>query len=106
MKHPVKKGMALVAVIAASWCAGPAFSARVLSNTVVGTVSGVSGNQIVVDGKSYSVKIDGPALRQLQRVQLGSQVDLMLNGSPQSAASQVVGIHVREPHQTAGQVRQ
>jgi hypothetical protein len=76
--------------------AAPAWSSRVPDNMISGTVSAVSGNQIVVNGKSYSVKVDAPALRELQHVQAGQVVDLVFNGAPQSVSSQVIGIHVRE----------
>jgi hypothetical protein len=96
MRRSVIKGFTLVALIGASACALPAYSGRAPGNMVTGTVSSVSSNQIVVDGKSYSVKVQGPAFRQLQQVQLGEAVDLLLNGSPKSAGSQVIAIHVHE----------
>ena len=94
MKTSVWKCSALVMIVTMSSLASPAFSARLMQFKVTGTVSAVSGNQIVVDGKSYSVKVDGPALRQLQRVQVGQTIDLVLNGSAASSASQVTGVHV------------
>jgi len=99
MKHSVSKWIAIAMVTAVACCAPPAFSARVMSNVLVGTVTGVSGNQIVVDGKSYSVKVDGPTLRELQSIQVGEVVDLMLDGPPQAAGSQVIGIHAHEAQQ-------
>ena len=56
----------------------------------------MSGNQIVVDGKSYSVKVDGPALRELQKVQVGQVVEVVLDGKPGTSSAQVIGIHVHE----------
>jgi alpha-acetolactate decarboxylase len=63
---------------------------------ISGTVDAVNGSIIVINGKSYSVKPDGAALRQLQRVQVGQTVDVVLNGAPSAVSSQVIGIHVRE----------
>jgi hypothetical protein len=93
-------------IVAMSSLALPAFSARLMQFKITGTVSAVSGNQIVVDGKSYSVKVDGPALRQLQRVQVGQTIDLVLNGSAASSASQVTAVHVHgEEQEHAGHRR-
>ena len=94
----MKQSISKVLAIGLVWSAfvAPAFSGRAPPNMVSGTVSGVSGNQIVVNGKSYSIKLDGAALRELQHVQVGEAVDLVLNGPPKAAASQVVGIHVHD----------
>ncbi len=96
MKHSMKSMTVAVAVAAALvLSSAPAWSTKVPDNMLSGTVSAVSGNQIVVDGKSYSVKVDGPALRELQRLQVGQVVDLVFNGAPRAVSSQVIGIHVR-----------
>ena len=95
MKISMMKSMATAAA-AALVLSSAAWSTKVPDNMLSGTVSAVSGNQIVVDGKSYSVKVDGPALRALQRVQIGQVVDLVFNGAPKAVSSQVIGIHVRE----------
>jgi len=96
MKHPILKSIATAAAAAFVLSSTPAWSSKVPDNMISGTVSAVSGNQIVIDGKSYSVKVDGAALRQLQHVQVGQVVDVVLNGAPQAVSSQVIGIHVRE----------
>jgi hypothetical protein len=95
-KQSISKVLAIGLVAGWSVFAAPAFSGRAPANVVTGTVSGVNGNQITVDGKSYSIKLDGAALRELQHVQVGQAVDLVLNGPPKAAASQVVGIHVHD----------
>ena len=96
MKYSILKS--ITGAVAATLLVGSAtvWSGRVPDNMISGTVSGVSGNQIVVNGKSYSVKVDAPALRELQRVQVGQAVELELNGAPQSVSSQVIAIHVHE----------
>jgi len=96
MKTSIGRCSVLVLVVTLSSLGSPAFSARLMQFKITGTVSAVSGNQIVVDGKSYSVKVEGPALRQLQRVQVGQTIDLVLNGSAASSASQVTAIHPHE----------
>jgi type 1 fimbria pilin len=95
MKHSMKS---MAAAIAATLIlsSAPAWSARVPDNIVSGTVSAVSGNQIVVDGKSYSINVQTPALRALQRVQVGQVVDLVFDAKPGSSSAQVISIHVRE----------
>jgi hypothetical protein len=95
MKQSMMKSMTVAVAAALVLGSAPVWSSKVPDNMLSGTVSAVSGNQIVVDGKSYSVKVDAPALHELQRVQPGQLVDLVFNGAPQSASSQVIGIHVR-----------
>jgi hypothetical protein len=72
-----------------------AVAARV-ANMLSGNVTGVSGNQIIVDGRTYSVRLSSPALRELQQIQVGQKVDLVLSGAPQAATTEVIGIHVHE----------
>lgn len=96
MKRLISKSMAAAAAVTLLLGSAAAWSVRPPDNMVSGTVSAVSGNQIVVDGKSYSIKVQGPALRELQRVQVGQLVDLVLNGAPQASSSQVISIHVRQ----------
>jgi hypothetical protein len=97
MRNPTLKSILVAAaltVMAALLPQAPALASRVPPNMLSGSVTGVSGNQIIVDGKSYSVRTDSPALRQLQQLQVGQKVDLVLNGPPSSAASQVVAVSV------------
>lgn len=96
MKYSILKSMAAATAVTLMLSSAPAGAGRVPDNMVSGTVSAVSGNQIVVDGKSYSVKVDAPALRELQRVQVGQVVEIVLNGKPGSSSAQVIGIHVHE----------
>ncbi len=72
-----------------------AVAARV-SGMLSGNVTGVSGNQIMVDGRNYSVRLNSPALRELQQIQVGQKVDLVLSGAPQASTTEVIGIHVHE----------
>jgi len=96
MKQSMMKSMTAAVTAALVLSSAPVWSSKVPDNMLSGTVSAVSGNQIVVDGKSYSIKVDGPALRELQRVQVGQLVDLVFNGAPHAVSSQVISIHVRE----------
>lgn len=96
MKHSILKSMTAATALALILSSAPAWSVRPPDNMISGTVTAVSGNQIVIDGKSYSVKPDGPALRELQRVQVGQLVDVVMNGEPHAASSQVIAVHVRE----------
>ena len=96
MKHSVMKSITVAAAAALVLSSASAWSSKVPDNMISGKVDAISANQIVVDGKSYSVKVDGAALRQLQRVQVGQVVDIVLNGEPKAVSSQVIGIHVRE----------
>jgi hypothetical protein len=93
MRRSSLKAFLAATVIVAGCCAQPAFSSRP-PDMVSGTVSAVSGTQIVVNGQSYGVKANSPALRALQGVQVGTAVDLVLNGPPQAAATQVIAINV------------
>jgi hypothetical protein len=95
MKLSGSKFVTTAAAIALAACSSLAVASRVPPNMVSGTVSAVNGTQIVVNGQTYNVKVDGPAFRALQGVQVGQRVDLVLNGSPHTAASQVIGINVR-----------
>ena len=96
MKHSIWKSMAAAVAATLVLSSAPAWSTKVPDNVVSGTVSAVSGNQIVVDGKSYSINVQTAALRALQRIQVGQVVDLVLSAKPGTASAQVIGIHVRE----------
>lgn len=96
MKHSILKSMTAATAVSLILSSASAWAGRVPDNMISGTVSAVSGNQIVVDGKNYSVKVDAPALRELQSVQVGQTVDIVLNGKPGSASSQVINIHVHQ----------
>jgi len=96
MKYSILKTITATGAITLILGSAPAWTGRVPDNMISGTVSAVSGNQIVVDGKSYSVKVDAPGLRELQQVQVGQVVELVFNGKPGSSNVQVIGIHVHE----------
>lgn len=98
MRHPNMMPVALsisLALVATTLPGTPALASRAMP-IVTGEVNAVSANHIVVDGKSYSVQLQGRALHQLQQVQSGQKVDLVLDGPPQAATTHVVDIHVRQ----------
>jgi hypothetical protein len=76
---------------------GAAWGSMPVAGTVSGTVTSASGGQqIIVDGKSYDVDIQGPALGELAQVHTGDKVDLILNGPPGAPGSKVIDINVRK----------
>lgn len=77
---------------------GAAFASIPNTNIVTGTVTGVEANQITVDGKTYSVDVQGSALQALAQLHAGDQVKLVLNGPPGSSGAQVEAIQVRSGH--------
>ena len=77
--------------------AGPALAARVISTTVTGQVTAVSGgDSVTIDGRTYQVAAGSPAASAISQVQPGEQVDVTLDGPPTAAGSHVIGI---APHQ-------
>ena len=80
-------------VIAANLCVSAQVLASRLADIVTGKVTALPGGaQLVVDGKTYYLRLDGQALAQLQSVRVGETVDLALDGPPQATASKVVTI--------------
>jgi hypothetical protein len=78
-------------------CTAVAWGAMPVAGTVSGTVTSAStGQQIVVDGKSYDVDIQGPALGELAQVHTGDKVDLILSGPPGAPGSKVIDINVHK----------
>jgi hypothetical protein len=62
-------------------------------DTVSGTVTALPGGaQLVVNGKTYYLRLDGSALSQLQAVHVGDTVELTLDGSAKSSSSKVVTV--------------
>jgi len=98
MKQLNFKVLAAVAVLALAIPGGDALATRVFDFTVSGTVTRVTSNQIVINGKTYYVPVQGPALRDLEQVHPGQVVDVILSGPPGAAGTQVVAIHVRTTH--------
>jgi ABC-type phosphate transport system substrate-binding protein len=77
--------------------AGPALAARVTTVMVTGHVTAVSGaDSVTIDGRTYPIAQGSAAASAVAQVQPGELVDVTLNGSAASAASQVVAI---APHQ-------
>jgi hypothetical protein len=84
-------------LMAALWLsatvAAPAHASRV-PPMLTGTVTALPGGaQLVVNGKTYYLRLDGDALEQLQSVHVGDTVDLLLDGPPQASSTKVVSIH-------------
>lgn len=94
MKQTNRKWMAAVAAAGVIFASSPVFAAMPLMNVVTGTVTGVGSDQVIVDGKKYSVDVQGSALQQLEQIHAGEQVQLILNGPPNSAAARVESIQV------------
>ncbi len=94
MRQSVWKKLAPTVLLAVALHAAPAFSARVAGTVVSGTVSSVEGLQIVVNGTTYTVQQTGSAVNQLQQVEPGEVVDLVLNGPAGASTTVVVAIHV------------
>jgi hypothetical protein len=80
------------AFVMLAFSAAPTWASRPLPG-ISGTVTSVSGSQVVIDGHAYSVRLDGPALGELAQIHPGQQVDVVLNGPPGAAGTQVVDIH-------------
>lgn len=95
MRQSAFKRLVTGAVLAVVLHATPAFSARVAGIVISGTVTSVTGGQIVINGATYSVQQTGSVLTQLQQVEVGQMVDVVLNGPAGAATTQVVSIHVR-----------
>jgi len=95
MKQPNLKLAALVAALSMALNAAPAWTSRIPDFLVSGTVTSVAGGQqITINGKSYPIQLQGPALQQLRQVQVGQTVDVELSGPPGATSTQVVGINV------------
>jgi hypothetical protein len=94
MKKSTIRRTAALAVLALTAYAVPGFAAMVIQNVVSGTVTSVGSGQIVINGTTYNVQLQGPALQELQQVHAGEVVDVALSGPPGAAGTQVVAIHV------------
>ncbi len=95
MKQLNSKWLMALATVGVMLVAGSDLASTPIPKLVSGTVTGVSGNQIAVDGTNYSVDVQSPALRTLEQVHAGEQVQLVLTGPPGSASARVEGIQVR-----------
>ena len=99
MKQPIHGP---IATLVAAFCAlaltlpaAPAFATKLVGNSISGTVTSLAnGHLLVVDGKSYSVPVTGPAMAQLRQLRVGETVDLVLSGPASSASTTVLAIHV------------
>jgi len=93
MKHSAYKFVGVLGALGLALQAGPAWSSRGLT-MVSGSVTGIDGRQITVNGTSYDVQLKGGALQQLEQVHVGDKVDLVLTGPPGAASTQVSAIRV------------
>jgi hypothetical protein len=93
------RNFCLITAFAAGVALGPsaAWSTRVFSDLVSGeiTATPVSGS-IEVDHHSYRVKAQSAADKELHGFSEGQKVDLVLDGPPDSRASEVILITVHE----------
>jgi hypothetical protein len=80
-----------LAVLALAIYGAPVLAARPPIQ-VSGTVTAVEGRQIVVDGISYPVQLQGAALQQLGQIRVGTRVDVVLSGPRGATATQVTTI--------------
>ncbi|HTW75946.1 MAG TPA: hypothetical protein VMD56_13615 [Steroidobacteraceae bacterium] len=93
MKQSALKLIGVLGVLGLALQGAPAFSSRA-PVLVSGSVTSINGGQIVVNGVSYDVQLQGQALHQLEQVRVGDKVDLVLSGRPGSGATQVSAIRV------------
>ncbi|HTW75540.1 MAG TPA: hypothetical protein VMD56_11540 [Steroidobacteraceae bacterium] len=95
MRQSALGKLAVTMILAVALHVAPAFGAVATGVVVSGTVSSVSGLQIVVNGTTYNVQQTGSVVNQLEQVQPGEVVDLVLNGPAGASSTVVVAIHVR-----------
>lgn len=95
MKQPAYRLIGTLAALGMALQAAPALSSRA-PNMVSGSVTGVEARQITINGVSYKVQLQGPALRQLAQIHVGQKVDLVLTGPSGAASTQVSAIRVHD----------
>lgn len=93
MKQSAYRFIGVLGALGMALQAAPAFSSRA-PVLVSGSVTSVDGRQIVVNGTSYEVQLQGGALQQLEQVHVGDKVDLVLTGPPGASSTQVSAIRV------------
>jgi hypothetical protein len=93
MKQSAYKWIGALGALGMVFCGSSAFGSRG-PTMVSGSVSSIDGRQIIVNGTSYDVQLQGPALQQLEQVHVGDKVDLVLTGPPGAASTQVSAIRV------------
>lgn len=77
--------------------AGPTFAARVVSTTLTGQVTALSGGQyITIDGQTYQIAPGSPAATAISQVTLGENVDVTFDGPVASSSSHIVTISAHQ----------
>ena len=62
-------------------------------NVVTGTLTASSnGDTLSLDGRTYRIKAGSPVAQMIRKVQKGTVLDVFLNGPPNTAASEVIGV--------------
>jgi hypothetical protein len=70
-----------------------AFAIKPAGNVIRGTLTAPSnGDTLSVDGHQYRIKAGSPAVEAIRRVPKGTVVDVLLNGPPNTSASEVIGV--------------
>ncbi len=93
MNARIRALLALVLLLGA----GAADASRPLGGSVTGSVTAVSGTSITVNGVTYGVLANSPAVAEVSQVQPGQRVTLQLNGPAGAASAQVVTIQPAPP---------
>ena len=74
---------------------GPVLAARLISTTLTGQVTAVSGGYVTIDGKSYQIAPGSAAASAISTVTVGENVDVTFDGPVTSSDSHIVTI---SPH--------
>jgi hypothetical protein len=70
-----------------------AFAIKPAGNVIRGTLTTTSnGDTLSVDGHQYRIKAGSPAVDAIRKIPKGTVVDVVLNGPPNTAASEVIGV--------------
>jgi hypothetical protein len=70
-----------------------AFAMKPAGNVIRGTLTATSnGDTLSLDGHPYRIKAGSPAVEAIRKCPKGAVVDVLLNGPPNTAASEVIGV--------------
>lgn len=82
-------GAALVLTIGAP----AAFAMKPAGNVIQGTLTAPSsGDWLSLDGHPYRIKAGSPAAEAIRKCPQGTVVEVLLNGPPNTAASEAIGV--------------